>query len=135
MKQQITTNAAPVATITGRDGYILDKALIYAIAHIQSLPEHKRERSDMEDMCALAKASGSPFILQSLLGVEWHTGIKAELWPQPDDELSEREKAERDQFRSSYDAFSEMIRKGMEECQKANAAFGLDNGNEAQEAA
>ena len=37
--------------ITGRDGYILAKALAYAIATIQSLPVIRQEASDCDDMC------------------------------------------------------------------------------------
>jgi hypothetical protein len=39
--------------ITGRDGYIIAKALAYAIEAIGRLPEEAQEASDREDMIAL----------------------------------------------------------------------------------
>ena len=39
--------------IVGREGYIIAKALAYAIATIDALPENKREVSDRDDMVAL----------------------------------------------------------------------------------
>jgi hypothetical protein len=41
-------------SITGRDDYILAKALIIAISHIQRLPPKKQAWSDMVDMCRIA---------------------------------------------------------------------------------
>ena len=40
-------------TVTGRDDYLIAKALLYAIAFIESLPEQQRELSDRDDMVAL----------------------------------------------------------------------------------
>jgi hypothetical protein len=42
--------------VTGRDSYIIVKALAYAIATIEGLPECRQEVSDCEDMAALLKA-------------------------------------------------------------------------------
>ncbi len=42
--------------ITGRDGFILCKALAYAIITIEKLPVAWREASDREDMIALLHA-------------------------------------------------------------------------------
>jgi hypothetical protein len=42
--------------VTGRDGYIVCKALAYAIAAIEHLPERWQEHSDKEDMRALLNA-------------------------------------------------------------------------------
>jgi hypothetical protein len=39
--------------ITGRDSYIMARALYWAIAYSQSLPEDQRERSDEQDMKAI----------------------------------------------------------------------------------
>jgi hypothetical protein len=43
----------PVRGITGRDGYIMMKALASAIITIEQLPPKRQERSDKEDMKAL----------------------------------------------------------------------------------
>ena len=40
-------------SVTGRDGYIMAKALAYAIACIDGLPEERREVSNRCDMVAL----------------------------------------------------------------------------------
>jgi hypothetical protein len=42
--------------ITGRDDYIITQALGYAIAFIDSLPEHERELSNRTDMVAILLA-------------------------------------------------------------------------------
>jgi hypothetical protein len=42
--------------ITGRDDYIIAQALGYAIAFIDSLPEHERELSNRADMVAILLA-------------------------------------------------------------------------------
>ena len=39
-----------LGTITGRDGYIVAKALAYAIEVIAALPDKRRELSDRRDM-------------------------------------------------------------------------------------
>lgn len=40
----------PNESVTGRDGYIIAKALAYAFSTIERLPPRWQERSDMEDM-------------------------------------------------------------------------------------
>lgn len=85
-------------SITGRDGYIVNQALLYAIAHIQSLPEEKQEWSNMRDMCAIVRADMAFFTIQLVCGVEHHTGIVPNLWPEPDEYLTEQERYERDSF-------------------------------------
>ena len=40
-------------SVTGRDDYLIAKALLYAITFIESLPEQQRELSDRDDMVAL----------------------------------------------------------------------------------
>jgi hypothetical protein len=62
--------------VTHRDGYIIAKALAYAIATIDSLPEKRQERSDRDDMVAILCAlypdpSGREDFAR---GVEAHTG-------------------------------------------------------------
>ncbi len=39
--------------ITGRDGYIIAQALMYAIAVIDRLPPHEQEVSNRDDMMAI----------------------------------------------------------------------------------
>lgn len=73
--------------VTGRDGYIIANALIYAICTIQNLPEDRQEWSDMKDMCELAKHMCSRGMLEAFkLSVLGHTG-KAILTLDPEKEL------------------------------------------------
>ena len=64
-------------TVTARDGYIINKALAYAIAWIDSLPKEQQEASDRCDMVAiLISRIPSPrqrAVLAS--GVQCHTGV------------------------------------------------------------
>ncbi len=62
--------------VTGRDGYIIGKALAYAIATIDGLPEGQQERSDRDDMVAVLLAMyPDQFTLGEYAdGVERHTG-------------------------------------------------------------
>lgn len=50
------TNLTRVESITGRDNYIMCKALAYAIVTIDRLPERWQEQSDQSDMKALLEA-------------------------------------------------------------------------------
>lgn len=87
-------------SITGRDGYIQTKALVYAIGQIQSLPDHKQEWSDMYDMCQLLRAHLGPAELASYaVGVEWHTGNPVNLFPEDGEDLSAKDK----EFKSSFE--------------------------------
>lgn len=70
--------------ITGRDGYIITKALAYAIAHIQSLPFEKQERSDMMDMCRILLAAEDQTIALQIYDVIRHTGSTPDLWDECD---------------------------------------------------
>lgn len=71
--------------ITGRDTYILGKALIYAIAQIQSLPVRRQEQSDLADMRNLAKAAIDPRFLDLLhLTVSAATGVTVSM-DEPDE--------------------------------------------------
>lgn len=75
------------ADVTGRDGYIIANALMYAISTIQNLPEDKQEWSDMNDMCKLVKHMCSCGVLEAFkLSVKGHTG-KAILTLDPEKEL------------------------------------------------
>ena len=68
-------------SLTGRDGYIVAKALAYAIAFIDSLPEAKREVSDRDDMVALLVDNVPDPTEREWLarGVEAHTGVLPDL--------------------------------------------------------
>lgn len=99
-------------SITGRDNYIRNQALLYAIAHIQSLPEHMQEFSNMCDMCNLVIADQNIFTPKHLWDVERHTGVVPNLWPLPLDsysaeqlELKEQWEAAHEYFRVSFTAF------------------------------
>jgi hypothetical protein len=68
-------------SVTGRDGLIVAKALAYAIAFIDSLPEEKQERSDRADMVALLHAAVSDPVQRERLArsVEANTGVLPDL--------------------------------------------------------
>ncbi len=67
--------------VTGRDGYIITKALAYAIAFIDSLTEQKREKSDRDDMVAIliALAPDEAWRERIAEDVRIHTGIAPDL--------------------------------------------------------
>ncbi|MCM2504106.1 hypothetical protein NDN16_10525 [Aureimonas altamirensis] len=104
MRKRTTSN-----DITGRDGYIVTQALIYAIAHIQNLPEEDQEWANMRDMCRLVRASTSPFIPQFMLSVKNHTGTLPNLWPEEEGDLSASELTARDEFQAELAAFEERM--------------------------
>lgn len=82
-KKTNITNASPEATTphVRNDGANL-KTMLYAIACIQSLPGDRQERSDMLDMCALARSEiGFGNLAFALYGVESHVGHQIDLWP------------------------------------------------------
>jgi hypothetical protein len=62
--------------ITGRDGHVIRKALAYAIASIDSLPERRQEFSDRSDMLVLLLALVPHAMDRDALAkeVESHTG-------------------------------------------------------------
>ncbi|MES0042362.1 hypothetical protein [Mesorhizobium sp. M0091] len=77
----------PENSVTGRDGYIIANALMYAICTIQNLPEDRQEWSDMNDMCKLVKHLCSRGMLEAFkLSVKGHTG-KGVLTLDPEEEL------------------------------------------------
>lgn len=98
-------------SITGRDGYIVNQALLYAIAHIQSLPPEKQEWSNMRDMCAIVRAHGSFFTLNQSWSVEHHTGIIPNLWPEPEEELTNEDRAAREEFETNRRNLVEMMQR------------------------
>lgn len=100
------TRRKNVATsITGRDGYIVNQALLYGIAHIQSLPDHMQEWSNMRDMCLIVRTRASVFTIPQIIAVEQHTGKSLTLWPEPDEYLTDQDKAQRDDFTANLDQF------------------------------
>ena len=66
--------------VTGRDSYIMTKGLAYAIAAIQSLPEHLREESDCDDMISLLCA----LVPDERVREHIAEGVRADLGRRPD---------------------------------------------------
>lgn len=95
--------------ITGRDSYIIHQALLYAIAHIQSLPDDNQEWNNMRDMCEIARASIRPDTMLSMLTVKHHTGTLPNLWPD-DEHLSGPQLIERGLFRVGLKDLEERLR-------------------------
>jgi hypothetical protein len=64
-------------SVTGRDDYLIAKALVYAIAFIESLPEQQRELADRDDMVALLNSRVPAAVEREELAkhVERKTGI------------------------------------------------------------
>ncbi|MFA5538576.1 MAG: hypothetical protein WCZ72_09455 [Gemmobacter sp.] len=86
MALDTTTTPEAATSITGCDGYITMKALLYAIATIQSLPEADREYGDMHHMCELARDMCQSdvavrLLAPAILEVARHTGHVPDLWP------------------------------------------------------
>lgn len=67
--------------VTHRDGYIIAKALAYAIAHIDRPPEKNRESSDRDDKVAILHAMvPDPVDREDFArGVEAATGVLPDL--------------------------------------------------------
>lgn len=76
------TTPDSATSVTGHDGYIMGKALAYAIAYIQSLPEERQEFSDMCDMAMIARQRFGVLMPLHVLGVEAHTGQAPDLCPE-----------------------------------------------------
>lgn len=65
-----------------RDGYVIVKGLLYAIACIQGLPAEQRENGDMIAMCRLVRGmKNSVLFAHTQWGVESHVGREIDLWP------------------------------------------------------
>jgi hypothetical protein len=90
--------------ITGRDDYIIGKALLYAVAAIQALPEDKRELGDMSDMCKLIRACSGAQLWYHVANVEAHIDREIDLWPDAD-LLTEQDRAEMAQMRDRINRF------------------------------
>lgn len=120
------TRKSVQTSITGRDGYIVNQALLYAIAHIQSLPPEKQEWSNMRDMCAIARTNFSIFTYSQVQSIEWHTGKELTFWPEHNDDLTEEERAARDDFglelRRQKEAWAELDRQHTEEVARKQEA-------------
>jgi hypothetical protein len=69
-----------MSNITGRDGYIMCKALAYAIATIPYLPKAFQESSDRDDMLELLRASGpnAQYLLDSVADTVSHIHLTDE---------------------------------------------------------
>lgn len=77
----------PEKGVTGRDRYVTTKALAYAIAFIDSLPEDQQESSDRDDMVALLVALLPNMVEREILAqsVQSHTGVLPDItdWKHP----------------------------------------------------
>ena len=91
-------------SITGRDGFIVPQAMLYAIGYIQSLPDERQEWSNMLDMCMIVRAQQSPFMISHIINLEVFHGFKIDLWPEGDEHLSLADRRKRDEFRAAYEA-------------------------------
>ena len=94
-----TMSRTDIEGVTGRDSYIEAKALIYAIAMIQSLPEDRQEWSDMRDMCAIARTIPSHGLATLIYETQGHTGTVIDIWPDHDEDLTEHECREKKAFK------------------------------------
>lgn len=101
--------------ITGRDSDILIKGLLYAIATIQNLPEHRQERSDMRDMCAIIRAHNPRTLMHVVYEVQAHTGADIDLWPTDDESLTEAERRDGEAFKADVSSYSENLKRQLEE--------------------
>lgn len=86
MAQECPKMPETATSITGRDGYITMKAMLYAIATIKSLPAVDREYGDMVDMQKLIRDMirqdmDVPVLCHAMLEVNRHTGEMPELFP------------------------------------------------------
>jgi hypothetical protein len=55
-------------SITGRDAYIVAKALVYAIETIEGLPERRQEGSDCQAMKAIFETLFNPSVRKAITG-------------------------------------------------------------------
>jgi hypothetical protein len=53
-----------MSNITGRDGYIIQQALLYAIKYIDALPAKLRETSNQEDMVKILLSKNPNFVAE-----------------------------------------------------------------------
>lgn len=67
--------------VTGRDSYILTKALMYAVAAIDALPADQQESSDRDDMVQLLIARMPDPVEREALArtIQAHTGISPDI--------------------------------------------------------
>lgn len=75
--------------ITGRDNYIIAKALAYAVLTIDNLPRARQERSDRNDMLSLliARVGPSGQLVSVLMNAEAHVGAELSSDAETVDEL------------------------------------------------
>jgi hypothetical protein len=69
-----------MSNITGRDGYIIGKALAYAVATISNLPSAFQESSDRDDMLTLLRAfhPNAQYLLDSVADTVSHIHLTDE---------------------------------------------------------
>jgi hypothetical protein len=83
-------------SITGRDGYIMSQALVYAIGYIQNLPREKQEWSNMVDMCEIARTQFNGFLGVHAVSFYFHTGMRVDLFPDIEENINLDQKVEFD---------------------------------------
>lgn len=135
------TTTTDLASMVGRVGYINLKALLYAVACIQTLPGDKQEWSDMCDMCAIARSTLAERPNRGadiLWSVEHHVGHQIDLWPahggpEPNGLYSDEDMDRRDAVRSLIDGWATTFRNSptFENAPASSAIIfvsGLENG-------
>ncbi|MFK4256446.1 hypothetical protein [Agrobacterium tumefaciens] len=98
-----------IAGVTGRDGAVKAKALLYAISTIQSLPVERQERSDMCDMCAIARTIDPASLAKLIFDTQAHTGTKIDIWPDSDADLDEKGIREKKAFKFTLNTHVEEL--------------------------
>lgn len=90
--------------VTGRDDYLANQAIIYAIAYIQNLPKDQQERSNMMDMCAIARTLPPTALALLVAQTQLHTGTIIDIWPGEDADFDVATRRERKAFKSALNA-------------------------------
>jgi hypothetical protein len=65
--------------ITGRDAFIVSKALFYAIKYVDSLPKWMQEKSDQADMVRLLKVMAPDYVAHRQALIDFYLeGVRAD---------------------------------------------------------
>lgn len=121
-----TMSKGTIEGVTGRDSYIQAKALIYAIAMIQSLPKDRQEWSDMRDMCAIARTIDPTSLANLIYQTQRHTGITIDIWPDRDEDLTEYDRREKKALKANIGSYIEkMAQQVAKSLAEYNASMGL----------
>lgn len=111
VQNQTTTTTPEAASATGRDGYITLKALVYAIAHIQSLPRDRQEYGDMLDMCDLVYENRLPQEMLDIIVYDVERHIQHEVNLYPSDGMDKERAAMRARLDASKAAIADAVRR------------------------